>query len=59
MALYEAYANHGDEKKAKRVSTFINDHETRVYLCQQMRAVTSWPPGYRPDILLQYLCNAQ
>jgi len=53
----EAYANHGEEKKAKRVATFINDKDTRLYLCQQLKKVSVWPEGYRSDIILRVLCN--
>ena len=57
LAALEAYANHDEEKKAKRVSTFITTKDTRLYLCQQLKKVAKWPDGYRPDIILNVLCN--
>jgi hypothetical protein len=57
MAPLQAYANVGDEKRAKQVSTYINDRYTRLYLCQQLTAVDDWPEGYRSEIILRYLCK--
>jgi len=57
LPVLEAYANHGEEKKAKRVATFITDKDTRLYLCQQLKKVSAWPEGYRSDIILKVLCN--
>ena len=52
-----AYANHDEEKKAKRVSTFFTDKDNRHYLCQQLKKVSDWPDGYRSDVILKILCN--
>jgi hypothetical protein len=57
LPVLEAYANVGDEKKAKRVSTFITDRDTRLYLCQQLKKTAEWPDGYRSDTILKVLCN--
>jgi hypothetical protein len=53
-----AYANTLQEKQLKHTSTFINDKYTRMYLCDQLRAVTTWPEGYHPDLVLDNLCGS-
>ncbi len=58
LPVIAAYANAGDEKKAKQVSTYINDKQTRLRLCQQLNRITEWPDGYRSDIILKYLCKS-
>ncbi len=57
LSVLEAYANQGEEKKAKRTSTFITNKDSRLYLCQQLKRVSEWPDGYRSDIILKVLCN--
>lgn len=57
MPVLESYANNGDDKKARRISTFINDKRTRLYICQQLKDVKKWPEGYRSDIIVAYMCN--
>jgi hypothetical protein len=54
-----AYANDGDEKRAKQTSTYINDKTTRLYFCQQFKKIDEWPAGYRSDIILRYLCRLE
>jgi hypothetical protein len=57
MSVLEAYANNGQDKKAKQTSTYINDKRTRLYICQQLKKVPDWPDGYRSDLILEYMCN--
>lgn len=52
-----AYANNGDEKRTKQVATYINDNMQRLYLCRQLGEVENWHPGYRNDLIMQYLCR--
>lgn len=58
LSVIAAYANAGDEKKAKQVSTYINDKQTRLNLCRQLNQTADWPVGYRSDIILRYLCKS-
>ncbi len=53
-----AYANTLEEKQLKRTSTYINDKYTRMYLCDQLKAVTKWPEGYRSDLVIGNLCGS-
>jgi len=57
LPVLESYANHVDEKDARRTATYITDNNTRLYLCQQLKKVITWPDGYRSDIILRVLCN--
>lgn len=54
-----AYANTLQEKQLKHTATYINDKYTRMYLCDQLKTVTNWPDGYRPDLVIGNLCGSQ
>jgi hypothetical protein len=54
-----AYANHGQEKQVKQTSKLIFDRNTRIYLCDQLDSVMDWPPGYRPELVIDNLCAGQ
>ena len=54
-----AYANNGQPKKVKQTSKFIYDKYTRIYLCDQLRAVTRWPQGYMPELVINNLCTSE
>jgi hypothetical protein len=58
MPVLEAYANNGEDVKAKQVSKYINDNYTRMYLCQQLKNITKWSAGYRSEVILSNLCRS-
>lgn len=58
MPVLFAYANDRQEKQVKQVSKFINDRYTRIYLCEQLKRVTEWPDGYKPEVVIANLCTA-
>jgi hypothetical protein len=57
MPVVTAYANNGQLKEARQASKYINDRYTRVYLCQQLRAMQSPPAGYQVDTILSLMCD--
>jgi hypothetical protein len=54
-----AYANNGQDKQVKQTSKLIFDRNTRIYLCDQLSSITDWPPGYRPELVIDNLCAGQ
>lgn len=54
-----AYANNGQDKQVKQTSKLIFDRNTRIYLCDQLGSITDWPPGYKPELVIDNLCAGQ
>jgi hypothetical protein len=59
LSVLFAYSNSDQPRKLKQASKFINDKNTRWYLCSQLKSVPQLPGEYKLGPVLENLCTTQ